>query len=485
MLKIIKVLGVSFFVINFQPIHAQGVENVPAGVATSVVDWQDANAGYQDPQFGEFVYNEPSTETKLEMLKLLSKDTPSILVFMQAISMGLGIDEILQASVQYSPEKSRDLARSAISLLPLLNHPPVDEYVSYDLPRLEAYTRSLSDEKKARFNVVEGQRHSVHAVVERFFNERLTLNSSPDWYNGQTHIMATAKELRSLHYQTNNNNAQWYRSKSQSSNQGRPVFISLYEEGHTVLIDGYERVRRALKNDPERLFPVVFIFNRSNERSIDTLGYPATLAGVINAYQEKSIMITPTPEWQRGEYHINAKLSEAYNVFDIPSKEDFEPEVWQKLLDEAQTYNVDQTSFVVTVLSGVDETNVVEKESKISRRFIPNKNNSKGLQFASLDNPRDEARFKYVTPSQGLDLSLKAVLAKGAILNRPDLLAALNALGVDSVPVSFYYLDSARVKPYVRGPRSLLQSVIGLGLPSVTPPSGGIAPLQPASPPGL
>ena len=73
-------------------------------------------------------------------------------------------------------------------------------------------------------------------------------------------------------------------------------------------------------------------------------------------------------------------------------------------------------------------------------------------------------------------------MGKGLIFNRPDLLAALNALGVKKVPVAFYYVDSARVKPYVKGKRVLLQSVKGVILqPSVPVGNGGFTPC--ASPP--
>ena len=87
-----------------------------------VKDWRQATPidQYEDTEFGELLYNEASTPTKLEMLRLLSKDTPSILVFMTALSMGLDIESVLQASVNYQPNKSRDLASSAVTVLPLI-----------------------------------------------------------------------------------------------------------------------------------------------------------------------------------------------------------------------------------------------------------------------------------------------------------------------------------------------------------------------------
>ena len=95
--------------------------------------WQDANEDYQDTVFGELIYSEPSTSTKLEMLRLLSKETPSLPVFMHALSMGLSIDDMLLASLEYEPEKARELASSAVKLLPLLDGPDTYRYSTYNI----------------------------------------------------------------------------------------------------------------------------------------------------------------------------------------------------------------------------------------------------------------------------------------------------------------------------------------------------------------
>ena len=446
-----------------------------------VTNWRAADVDYQDTEFGELIYNEPSTPTKLEMLRLLSKDTPSMLVFMHAVSMGLGIDETLQASVRYAPEKARDIAGAAVNMLPLLQEAEVSHYTSYDLHRLKEYVDALPEQKKKQYRIAAKQEYSVHAVIERFFGDRLVLRPQPDWYDGQVHFFATAQELSSLHSQSINS-VRWYRSKSTKPVDQRPIFISLYESDKSVLIDGVERVKTALDTDPNQLLPVVFIFNRLNERAIDNLGYPTTLKGLLQAYNEKNIMVTPTPEWQNGEYHINAELSEFYQLFDIPTESDFEPEAWEKLIAEAKNYDVNETSFIVVILG--DDTGKQHNKNELINQSGRHQLFSNSVT-AAWDDPRTESRFKYTSPISNDDLSLDAILGKGVILNRPDLVAALNALGVKRLPVAVYYLDKARVKPFTRGPRSLIQAAVGVEIPVTVPPGGGIAPLLPASPPGL
>jgi hypothetical protein len=421
-----------------------------------VKDWREAasKADYQDTEFGQRIYNEASTPTKLEILRLLSKDTPSMLVFLTAISMGLDIESVLQASVKYEPNKSRDLAASAVNLLPLLTQSSNYLYSGYELDDLE---REEEDDP-----------YMVEEVIEKFFKDRLVLRPYPDWFEGQFHFMASAAELKRL--QAPQKDVRWYRTKSTEPTANRPIFVSLYEATSSVLIDGEERISQALKLDPDARLPVVFIFNRLNERAIDELGYPATIKGMQAAYSDKRLMLTPTPEWPLGEYHVYGGLDEFYEIFNIPEEDDFEPEAWQKLLAEAEDYAVTNTAFLFVILGSPDGEEEGAKVSITAQQ-----------QYAAWDDPRTEAAFPYVEPSDGPPLTLENLMGQGLIFNRPDLIAALNALGVSRVPVVFYYVDSARVKPFLRGSRSLIQAAIGIPVPNGS--FGGSRGILCASPP--
>ncbi len=425
-----------------------------------IKDWRNALSqnDYEDTEFGELMYNEASVPTKLEVLRLLSKDTPSMLVFLTAVSMGLDIENLLQASVQYKPDGGRDFASSAVSILPVLSSSPSYLYSSYELDDLER-----EDETKP---------FSVEEVVKRFFDDREVLRPYPDWFEGQYHFLASAAELKQL--QEPKKDARWYRAKTTDDSAERPIFVSLYEATQTVLIDGAERISKALEGNPEAQLPVVFVFNRLNERSIDELGYPLTIRGVRDAYTERELLVTPAPEWQQGDYHFYAKMEEVDEVFNIPEEEDFEPEAWDKLIAEAEDYAVTNTSFVVVILGAGDDADNVAKSDRYSRLVS---------DYAAWDDPRSEEAYPYVAPKDGPALTLKNILGQGVILNRPDLIAALKALGVSQVPIAFYYIDSSRVKPYYKGPRALIQAVVGAGVTIGTfGGDGGITPPPPEPP---
>ncbi len=430
-----------------------------------VRDWRDADPEHEDTEFGELMYNEASTPTKLEILRLLSKDTPSMVVIMHAVAMGIDIDEVLRASVNYEPKKSSNLAASAANILPILPQQEAETtYPGYELEDLERED--------------ESQPYLVQEVIDKFFEQRQVLRPYPDWFDGQYHFMASAAELFEL--QQPNKDLRWYRTKSTVEVSKRPIFVSLYEATQAVLVDGEERIKEALAQDPNALLPVVFVFNQLNERSIDQLGYPATIRGAQNAYADKSLMLTPVPEWQLGEYHMYAQVEEFYEIFEIPEEEDFEPEAWQKLLEEAEDYSVTNTSFLMVILGGGDRKEEDDQNSDKSKARTNvsaslsdfNRTLTGGLQVAAWDDPRTESDYKYAPPRSSKPVTLKNIVGKGVIFNRPDLLAALSTLGVTKVPVSYYYIDNTRVRPFTRGAKALLNFAQGTTInPSV--PGGG------------
>lgn len=405
---------------------------------------------YSDTEFGELLYNESSVATRLEVLELLSKDTPSTLVFLHAISMGLGIDDVLQAASQYEPSKARDFSESAISLLPLLSDTQDYSYVGYELEDIE-----LEDDSGS---------YSIEGIAERFFEDRETLEPRPDWEEGEYHFLASVSELKNL--QQNQADVDWYFQRDVLQTSDRPIFVSLYESDKSILIDGEERIMSASDND---VLPVVFIYNKQREQSVDYLvderEYPRTIRGVAQAYSESALMVTPIPEWQLGDYHLQAEMEEIYELFDIPEEDDFEVEHWQKILLQAEDYKNNEASFLIVILRG--------NEGDVS--LVNNQNR----QYAQYTDPRASEEFPFIIidnndtdSDENRDFNLKSLVDRGLTLNRPDLIAALKAIGVSRVPVVFYYIDNARTKPYRHGPRALRLITTGL-LPRLGVPGGG------------
>lgn len=212
-----------------------------------------------------------------------------------------------------------------------------------------------------------------------------------------------------------------------------------------------------------------------------------TIRGVRDAYVEKNLMLTPVPEWDLGEHHLQAKLIELDELFELPREEDFEPEYWQKLLDSARQYSVPDTSFLIAIMPNASRDEPEDEENQQNSDYSLDFSPSINKQVAAWDNPRSEEAFPYVKPGSGDNdeyddrgkrdddqTEKESFFGDGLILNRPDLVAALfhlrEELQINTVPVAFYYLDSSRVKTFLRGPRALNGFVEGI---KFRPPGGG------------
>lgn len=410
---------------------------------------------YDDTEFGEYLYSEASDATRLEILRMISKDAPLDAVLLQGLSMGLGIDDLVSAAVRYDSEIRQQVSSSAISILPMLEHSSKKLFTRYQLDDLEKNT-----------NI---ETYSVVDVAERFFEKKEILSPAPDWVEGQYAFKASAKELLEIISRAGGKSisSQWYKNQSAvvaDIKSKRPIFVSLYQDQELLIIDDAERIKKIVQTQGEgALVPVVFIFNRITERAIDQLTssensnkddkkYPATIRGVHDAFASEELMLTSVPEWQQGDYHIMAKVAEIKELFSVPEENDFDSEHWKRLLDEASKFKANDISFITVILP---------QESQVS-----DSDGQKVAQASVSRDPRIESDFPYVI-NDGEAPELKDLVAAGVFMLRLDLIAALDSIGILEVPVSFFYIDDTRTQPYrggVRGIEMILGNSIGTPL---------------------
>ena len=263
--------------------------------------------------------------------------------------------------------------------------------------------------------------------------------------------MASAAELKEL---SKAQMEDWYREgEVPLKNEQRPIFVSLYEDSEKVLIDGLDRVYKAVERDINATLPTVIVYNRLIERPIDGLGDDYdnnSVRGIQKAYIDQALMLTPVPEWHSQEHHIQAQMEELLDIFDIPEREDIPEEQWDIVEADVRANGINQ-SFLIVVLSA---------DAEIARTI-----RNPFLSYANYD------------------ATLDVVMNEGLIINRPVKLAVANFLGYETVPVAFYYIDNNRVKPYRDGLRGLKNLVVATGVqPGTIGGLGGFSPPPPAPP---
>ncbi len=396
----------------------------------------------EETAFGNFLYSEASDATRAEMIELLNREDPTIGIFAHSLSMGLPIDETLEAAVRNNSDRGREYYVSAAFLLPLLDSADNIRFTTYD----------FDDMDKA---------DSAREVLKRFFDDREILSFTPEWHYGESHMQVAVSELKELVKEYDSNNY-WYKEDDLSKNPkpSRPIFIQMFSDNGSVVINDLDRINKA---DDNSTLPVVFVFNDNFERPVSRMTQPVTVKSVIADYNGNNLMVTPTPEWSLREYHTLADIDELYDVFRVPEKDDVDSERWQEIENRIKQDGI-RESFIITILPGGGA--------------------SAGASGSSDDNKS----------SNGLGSGLE-VLGDGAVVNRLDKIAVAKSLGYTELPVVFYYVDNQRVKPYRLGLRHLAYVAVqagmspssvaftGVGTPGTTTGgNGGFGPPPPVPP---
>lgn len=369
-----------------------------------------------DGSFGTFLYSEASDATRAEMLDLLDREDPTVGIFAHALSMGLPVDELLEAATRNNVDKGQQYYSAAGFMLPLLNFNPKQSFDKYSVEDLE-------------------NRNSASEVITKFFDDRAKIEFQPDWHTGEYHMLVPVSELKKI-LDDSASAASWYIADNVSTkpSPSRPVFIQLYSDISAVLINDAEKINRVFATRPNATLPVVFAFNTTAERPVSRMTQPSTVKSIIDDYYTNGTMVTPPPEWDLREYHVLASIDQIEEVFTIPNKDDIADDRWQAITRELEKSGLDE-SFVVTIIPG-----------------------------GNLGSTNSRS-------SNGLDSGIE-VLGEGAVMNRLDRVAVAKSLGFTEFPVSFYYIDNQRVKPFKEGLPGLAYISVQAGM---SPASLGFA----------
>jgi len=359
--------------------------------------------------FASYLYAEASDATRAEMLDLLDRDDPAVGIFAHSISMGLPVEELLEAAVRNDVDKGNQYYSAAGFLLPLLDFNEKQLFGEYALDDLE-------------------DQSSASEVIKKFFEERSRLENRPDWHTGEYHILTPVSELKEILDASDSAKDNWYvvDGDSDKPSPSRPIFIQLYSDTDSVIINDAEKINRVFSTSPQATLPIVFVYNTTYERPVSRMTQPATVKSIISDYYSNGTMVTPPPEWDLREYHLMSTVTELEDVFNIPEEDDIDPDLWNATVADIKQNGIDE-SFLITIIPGGSL-------------------GSTGTRSAT-----------------GLDRGIE-VLGEGAVVNRLDKIAVAKSLGYTELPVSFYYIDNQRVKPFRLGLTRLAQVAVQAGM---------------------
>lgn len=266
---------------------------------------------------------------------------PPASVLMHAVSMGIPMERALYAAVQSAPVRADELYRVATELMSFL-----PGWVC---------SANLNDEQYNPvydINDLPSQRR-IRDVADRYFDDKAMLARFPDWPKKEFHMLASIDELIDL--VEREDIEYWYRpgpvqSETPGGNPRDSVLIALYLKGQKVVIDTSMQQLQSWKQEGRDRVPVTFFYNFKYQRPISQFGNDVSLQDIENVFFDDGIELTPVPLWTVGDHHLQVTADELEELFDIPEKQEIDPDHYQLLLDELNKNGFSKKPVLVTLL---------------------------------------------------------------------------------------------------------------------------------------
>jgi len=278
------------------------------------------------------------SRTYKEILSFFESGYPTASVILHAVSQGVSINDAVYLAVKANREKAGEIFSVATGLLP-------------SLPGWVCHTSEWAAGRyPTEFSLDElGPQPSIKKVADLFFTDNKRMAPFPEWQVGQGHMDASVAELDSLPRQE-----WWYRAPqpgmTDEQKLRQPVFVSLYQDNKTILVDNTLGQIELAKSRGVGTLPVVFIYNEAYFYPISELGEDAKIADVAGRFFGSGKEATPVPDWEEGEYHLMAKREELEGIFDIPKKEDVDPQFWDRIAEDLRTHGFRQRPLLMSLV---------------------------------------------------------------------------------------------------------------------------------------
>ena len=241
-------------------------------------------------------------------------------MILHGLSNGHTIDEAVFAAISAEPERAKEIYDTALSMLPNLpgwacgsDENQVDYFTTYQVTELP-------------------DKRTVEEVAKRYFKDQKELQPFPDWPGGDFHMLAPVDELQKLVGED-----YWYRRGPEQdlpgANPRDAIMVALYDNGNKIVIDSGADKLQKLQQLGVNKAPVIFFYNRENQRPISDFGADVKLDDVIDAYFGKGIELTHPPLWQVGDHTLTVEISELEELFDIPSRGEIGDETYAKIVE--------------------------------------------------------------------------------------------------------------------------------------------------------
>jgi hypothetical protein len=245
--------------------------------------------------------------------KLLGRGYSADSIYNHEISKGNAIYSVVNAAVVADPDRETEFRWLADVMLPGF---PGSACGCYSF-RQERDWNEITYESLDPKTVIE--------VSRRFFENREHLAR---FFEGQAHGLFPVAELERLLKES----SLWYRVlpvRSHPVPEG--VFVSMYENGDEIVVDGNLGAVQSAVARGDELMPVLFHYYWDDTIPIGRYDEELTADDASDILSDLSTEVSPVPNWKVGDFHAWMKIEEVEELVNIPEKDDIDPELWDKI----------------------------------------------------------------------------------------------------------------------------------------------------------
>lgn len=281
-----------------------------------------------------------TTSAFADIASEIEEGYPITNVLLNAVSQGQAIDDAVYLAVKAAPDRAEAIYTAAAILLPTL---PGWACHASDAPLERRYLYYPAAQL--------GPQPTIRAVADRFFQKDERLASAPDWRKGEYHVKANIAELEAYlgkgwWYKVDQAQLAAQRGARKDELLKTPIFVSLYKDTKTILVDENLTQIALAKQAGIRELPVVFLYNLVRFYPVSNQEPQPNLSKVADRYWKQGDQLTPVPNWKQGDFHLMASIKDIEQLVKLPEKEKFDPKKWEDLKADVQRNGFKKPVFV-------------------------------------------------------------------------------------------------------------------------------------------
>lgn len=341
-----------------------------------------------------------------EVDRLLSNGYAAEVVIYHKISEGSPIYRIIDAAIRHDPDRETEFRQLGLNMLS-------------GLPRSACAGSAFSPStpwSSIEYEPIDPK--TVAEVARLYFEEdkKLTYLRPSD-----SHGNFPVDELLNLTKQ----DSFWYRVLPVRDHPlPNAVFVSLYQEGERIVVDGnLDGLDRAAR-DGEEMVPVVFHYNP--KKNVPVSHFSGLVSGeeIIAIYESDGVRVTSIPNWTAGDFHSMMSLEEIDARFQIPEQDDVDEELWTRIKLDLQQNGF---TFPLLILLGGGESSLFYSAERVA---VARSMGEKTLPVAFFYDYDDRPY-----PSSGCALLIEGE-ERGTLVGTSDLIGSNFGLGSPGGPPS-------------------------------------------------